>query len=302
MWRPLSLILEIFTHLRYRSRFERLVPAIGTLGAVDVRGGDTWTRYATPRSLFELWAPAFDSPYEPYHCVTLFAALGHARTKPHPPPPGVVERIEDRPLIKVPDQPIEVHWLNQSTMVIIDIFGPAAVSLGVRFIQRGCQPVCTFDNWPHPRGVGKPEFTLAALLYYSPLVADARELIKVDSPPVWLCDASRLVGRRPSPGNFDNRYYLDDTLLPGSNFLKAQGIDRLVIILGNKSRKLAPDVEAWLADRARDGFEVFSTHLDEPALDVQPIRPVRGHFPRIGSRSAAGGFGSLVPEPSSSGG
>lgn len=302
MWRPLSLILEVITNLRYRSRFNRLVPAIGVAGAVDVRGGDTWKRYAKPRSLFEIWAPALDSPYEPYHCVTLFAALDHARISPHPPPPGVVDRIEEHPVLQSPEQPIEVHWLTQSTMVIIDVFGPSAVALGVRFIQRGCQPVCTFDNWPHPKGVVKPEFALASLLYYSPIVADARPLIKVDSPPVWLCDVSRLVGKRPSPGGFDNRYYLDDTLLPGSNFLKARGIDRIVIIRGRDAHTIAADMQAWLADRARDGFEIFSTHLEDPHLDVKPIQPVRGHFPRVGSRSAAGGFGSLVPEPSSSGG
>lgn len=302
MWSPLSLILEALTKARLYWAKAQNVPAIGASGATDALGGETWKRFATARTLFEIWAPALDSPFEPYHCVTLFAALDRANIAPHPLASSSAQSVEAVQVLRPTSELLDVQWLTQSTMVVIDLFGPSTVALGARFVQRGCQPVCTFDNWPHPRAVLKPQFTLAALLRHAPVVAAARPLVQVASPPVWLCDRSRLVGSRPSPGGFDNRYYLDDTLLPGTQFLQRNGIGRIVVIGPARDAVLSPDLNAWLADRARDGLEVFAASVDDPHLDVRPVTPKRTHFPRVGSRSDAGGFGSLVPEPSSSGG
>lgn len=254
--------------------------------------------------LFDTWGPVPGSPWEPFHCVTLFAALERIAA-PGPTAPAVAAKLEAGPHLAPlpadawPDRP---PWLMEGTLTVIDLDGPQSVALGARLVRAGAQPVCTFDNWPHQAGVQKPEEVLAQLLRHATTVAAARDALTPSSPPVWLCDRQRLVGGDPRPRQFDNRYFLDDTLLPGTGYLKKAGIGTIVVVQQTASTSMSRDLEAWLADRAADKMAVFVTHLQTEHLEAEPITPVRSHVPKVGLRSDAGGFGRLIPEPSSSGG
>lgn len=304
MWRPLSWILETIAGIRLYQPPGWTTPAVGSAGATDASGGRSFEAFRSSRALYDLWGPVPDSPYEPYHCATLFAALDRMRSTAEPMPSGPAEvaLYENTPALEAAGPPLEPLWLVQGVMVVVDLPGPSTVALGAKLVARGCQPVCTFDNWPHPHANLRPEAVLAMLLRHAPVVAAARAALLPGAPPVWLCDADRLSGSRPSPGRFDNRYFLDDTVLPGTAVLRGAGIGRIVVVKPEGGTALQKDVAAWLADRAKDGFEVYAATADDPALDLRAIQPAREHFPQVGSRADAGGFGTLIPEPSSSGG
>jgi hypothetical protein len=165
--------------------------------------------------------------------------------------------------------------------------------------------VCTFDNWPHPRGLLKPEDTLEALLRWATTVATARSRLQVTSPPVWICDSERLGTRQGKPGEFDNRYYLDDSVLPGASMLSRAGVRQIVYVTLGGDPTPTLDLEGYFADLLIAGLPVLRLDLADPTLEPGPFatpltrRPVSTFSFR---RSAAGGFGTEVPQPSSGGG
>ena len=65
-----------------------------------------------------------------------------------------------------------------------------------------------------------------------------------------------------------------------------------------------PDLVEWFTELLAAGIEVLHVPVTDPTLTPRPFQasPERRRFSRAGyRRSAAGGFGTEVPEPSSSG-
>jgi hypothetical protein len=217
-------------------------------------------------------------------------------------PPAAAERRE-LPAAARPGAPAP-SWLKGDTWTILDLPGPMAVEAAAWLVGTGCQPVCTFDNWPHPRGVLRAEATLAELLRWATTVADARPRLHSGSPPLWICDSDRLGTRQPGPGEFDNRYYLDDSSLPGPAILRRAGIRKVVYVTAGGSDIPLLDLDAYFRELLAAGVPVLHADLStadrEPSaiqLSQTPRRPRASEF----RRSAAGGFGTAVPDPSSGG-
>jgi hypothetical protein len=188
-------------------------------------------------------------------------------------------------------------------MVLVDLPGPKSVALAARLVQAGMQPICTFDHWPHDRAGIPAERVLEQLMRHSVVVAEARKRLTPEAPPVWICDSLRLTGGRPAPGHFDNRYYLDDSLLPGPRMLRSAGIERLVLVVPSANATISADLGFWLGERLKDGFQTLRVSIDDAGLEARPFTPSgdRNAF-RVGGRNDAGGFGVLVPVPSEGGG
>lgn len=306
MSQPWSKPLEWLGRLRFNtSTWFKHRLAVGNPDAPDARGTTDWKRFVSGEALYMAWGPDAGSPWEPFHTVPLFAALDRIRPKevgPAPPPapgagasaPGTVVLPEHaRPGQKPPP------WLDGETWTIVDLPGPASVAVGAWWAE-AAQLVCTFDNWPHPKGVLRPEHTLAALLRYATTVDEARRWRPPGAPPVWLCDRDRLTGSPAHPGQFDNRYYLDDSILPGPALLRSNGIRRIVYVTTGEPLRL--DLEEAFIGFRKDGVGLFTADLRVPGLPLVPYDPPPKARKRPGDpyrRSAAGGFGSEVPEPSS---
>jgi hypothetical protein len=309
MWPPLSKLLERLGRLRlFRSSITAPPGGTWTVGearASDALGGHTWRQFLAADALYDACGPHPESPWLPFHTPTLFAALEstHSRAPSGDPElPSIDQRLAPERRDPILDTPA---WLAPGNLAIIDLEGPRSVAYGAWLADMGGQPVCTFDNWPHGRGLLKPEHTLAALLRYAPVFQRRRADLTPDAPALWLCDRTRLLGRVPIPTDFDNRYYLDESALPGPGMMKQHGVHTLVVITDPKANALAPDLEAWLFDRHKDGFNVLHAPIDAPHLEATPLTPHRPSFSGYSDglhRSDAGGFGVLIPEPSSSGG
>jgi len=314
MWRLWSRPLELLGRLRLPSLLpgflSRRKIQVGDPLAPDAMGGTGWKELSRPEPLFDAWGPHRDSAWVPYHCVPLFASLDRLQVDtvgPAPPPgaPGRKDPPGELPASARPGSPAP-SWFTPETWVILDLPGPRSVEAAAWLIESVlCQPVCTFDNWPHARGVLKPEETLAELLRWASTVASVRPRITAEAPPLWVCDRGRLGERPGRPGEFDNRYFLDDSVLPSPKLLARHGIERVIYVVQQGSDVPLADLESCFSDLLTAGIPVLRQVLANPeegpralSSPPSPRPPPRSGF----RRSSAGGFGTHVPEPSSGSG
>ena len=302
-------LLEFLGRLGVRFDAQNVDFTIGAPDALDSRRDSDWRRYLSSRFLWGIWAPVPGSRWEPFHCVTLFAAVDELK-KDSPRStlaPVAPDGLPDFIMNAAPVPP----WVANDTLVMVDLPGPQSVGVAAQLIlEGGCQPVCTFDNWPHKLGVIRSERVLAALLYYAGAVYEKRSRLKPDAPPVWICDRERFTGSRPPPGRFDNRYIIEDRLLPGPHLLRAAGIRKVVYVGPARSTRPAEDVRAHLDELIPLGIGIQMASIATPAEWMNPWDYVRPLGTRSGwsiqsmsfMRSSAGGFGGFVPQPSSGGG
>ncbi len=291
-----SLLLKLLEGIgRIRLPMFRLKTRL-TVGRPNAAGfqGGSWREYLDARALSRVWGPGPGSDWLPFHCITLFVALDYLRhdaVGPCDADPWPLGNYR------------HPSWIDASTLLLVDLPGPASVALGAALGVSGCDLVCTFNNWPHPKGVIRPEDTLAALLRYAPWLSERRVLPAAPGPVAWLCDAGRLGAKRGRPGEFDNRYYIEEAILPGPRYLKDRGIGRVVHVTA-QAGPVRADLGSYLHSLPKDGIEVVQTVADasgglstpEPYNVDPPTFSTMGFF-----RSSAGGFGAPVPHPSSGG-
>jgi len=295
MWSPLLKLLETIGRFRFPYFQRRSKLVVGYHNEPDYAGGTAWKDYVNSRKLSAVWGPHPKSPWQPFHCITLFVAVDYLRSELTGP-------AKDDPW------PLGVHtppdWIDPTTLLLVDLPGPESVALGAELGAFGCDLVCTFNNWPHPKGVIHPQFTLAAMLRYASWLSTHRTAFPTPAPVAWLCDVNRLGAAPGKPGDFDNRYYIEDGLLPGPNFLRERGIKRVVYIARDKTT-LRADLAVHLFAYQKAGFELGRAVI---GADGAWSTPVRFNLPEVKFkttgffRSSAGGFGAPVPHPSSSGG
>jgi hypothetical protein len=310
MWRRLSKILDGIGRIRPHVGPPRVPMFVGNARAPDALGSMDWTRFVDPESLFDVWGPPPGSPWAPYHCVPLFAALQTLTRGTFGPTEDATARqhFENSPVLEaaVQARPFGHKWAAEGAWVILDLHGPASVALAVGFVAAGFQPVCTFDHWPHPRALLKPEFILSQLLRHAGSIARLRPALRFDAPPLWICDSARFGVRRGRPNEFDNRYFLDDSILPSKQALAEAGVGHIICLVPSATVRPTQDLCAYFRDLRAEGF----TNIHGAALDDPDLTPFNFHpdvfqirFDRYGYvRSNAGGFGRLIPEPSSSSG
>lgn len=246
-------------------------------------------------SAYERWAPP-DSPWSPWVKPVLFAKGPSTLPTefdtepwtrmnfPHLPPPSV------RPAL------------------ILDVPGVAAVDLGLVAARTGYRPIPLFNAVNGPM----PVVDLAAIRQR--LICDAENVagmpIPPDAPPCFLLD-SRRAGRGPyiAPGYFDNRWVVLPQDFPSSRFLISQDITAVYLINRNGETP-QPDLAHVLHRWQQEGLPIHLLGFEtgRPAEPITVNRP--SHFGALWyrwltlfglRRHAGGGFGSVVPIPSSSG-
>jgi hypothetical protein len=272
----------------------------------DAQGGMEWFDLSTTEALFTAWSPVAGSPWEAFHCAPLFAAVDRIpREMRGPTDPELAEAME------APLEPLQ-QWLfahpatlEPGTWVIVDLPGEQSVALAVDLLRGGGQTICTFDHWPHEAGLLKPEKILGQLLRHATSAAALRERLTVQSPPLWICDRGRLGSAPGLPREFDNRYFLDDSILPGPAILRAASIRRVLYIAETHGQPPVPDVAAYFSYLQKEaGMEIVGLGRDNPEAGFYAPPPPSNSFFNKSSfqRAAAGGFGTLIPTESSSSG
>ncbi|MCU0682211.1 MAG: hypothetical protein MUF34_08150 [Polyangiaceae bacterium] len=136
--------------------------------------------------------------------------------------------------------------------LFVDLPGPEAVAFAAGAASR-FDPVFAFDNWPHPRGVVPAHLTLAALLYYQPLLSartNARNGLQ--APPAFVLDRNRLRPYTDEASQFDNRYV---ARVPGANQLPGLGV-RHALYVGPEGSPELDDLNEDFVAYAAAGVDV----------------------------------------------
>jgi hypothetical protein len=253
--------------------------------------------------LFDLFGPLAGSPWVPYQCPTLFASIDKCNITP--------KSVKLSALFESTQPAQTWPWLGPDTMVIVDLPGETTIEIGALLMQKAAQFISTFDHWAFSatNKVASPAIKaqpiIDTMFTLAPTVHTLRKDLSPDVAPVWLCDSRRLGDSltEPSPGMFDNRYYVDDSILPGLSTLKKGGIRRIVHFREELARDPLPDLIPFITEAHKAGMRIESVALSDqstwtdPKLMAQPPfetkLPIRGF-----KRSDMGGFGKMVPVPS----
>lgn len=249
------------------------------------------------RHTFFIWAPP-ESIWSPWAKPVLFAEL-----------PEVPNALAGTVLPLTDDEAPWVSVFGRRTAFVIDLPGAASVMRGLQLAGHGYRPVPLY-NTSHAHGEVVNTDDLIAGLHTGRNVLPALS-IPADAPPAFLLDSERLPSRSPvAPGRYDNRWVVLPQDFPSGNFLRDHGIDTVLLW---QTQDIAPREDlAHVLRRWQDaGLRVFLKHgaPDNPPALITVNRPsaFRSLFHRFAilsglRRSSAGGFGSVVPEPSQSGG
>lgn len=255
----------------------------------------------TKEQAFQIWAPP-GGPWSAWVKPVLFAHLPH-----------VFEPIEQGAAS------IDARWAPPAdgrTALVIDLPGAQGIQLAAALVLDGYRPVLLYNAAPGP--IGSPnEWGGQALVEVWPIIAMIRQLTPFiagqkffyGAPPAFVLDASRRVARGPvAPGRFDNRSVSFPTDFPSANLLLSRGI-REVLLVQHDGNAPQPDLAHTLRRWQQAGIEIRLQLLEEPGRAPVPITVRRGSpfgwvIYRVLTllrlrRHPLGGFGGVLPEPSS---
>ena len=210
--------------------------------------------------------------------------------------------------------PFDVSWappVSERVAIVVDLPGADSVNAGLALAGQGYRPVPLYNVVPGP-----PTLAAPSAVDVGPVMGalwrggDALEQLNLpyDAPPAFLLDSRRLASGAPRPGGFDNRWVVLPQDFPSATFLASQGIRRAVLVQDNAGQPrsdLAHVLRRW-----QDGGIVVDGLSPAPdarpaRLDVAKPRMFKWMLYALAAtiglrRSSAGGFGSIVPMPSSS--
>ncbi|WNG46063.1 hypothetical protein F0U60_19560 [Archangium minus] len=136
-----------------------------------------------------------------------------------------------------------------ATAVLVDLPGPESVAFAIALAER-FEPVFTYDNWPHPRGVVPAHLTLAAVAFYQPTLRKLAQQRPVPAPPMFVLDRHRLAPYSDERVQFDNRYV---ARMPTAEQLRKLGVQHVLYVVPNGKTQvqelddLNEDFVAWRA-------------------------------------------------------
>jgi hypothetical protein len=246
--------------------------------------------------LYQAWAPE-GAPWSPWAKPVLFAVASPVPGKAH----------EDwqaaRALAGARWTPPEPGGMA----LVLDLPGPFALALALGSARRGWRPVPLFNSCPGTDALVDNEPIRAGL------VDGARWLGETTLPeaaaPAFVLDSRRTDGA-VAPRRFDNRWVVFPQDFPSAARLLSGGIRRVLLVQEGR-REPRSDLAHVLLRWQRAGLEILALDLagSAPAAPIAVPKPSR--FRALGYRalvalglrkSSAGGFGGIVPMPSSGGG
>jgi len=253
----------------------------------------------TGSELFELWAPA-ESVWSRWAKPVLF--VDEVVLFKNPPPPG--ELPGGAPLA-IPEL---LFNTGSSTAVVVDLPGEQSVLAGLALARLGHRPVPLFNGAGHPAALVDTALIFRALKEGTTELA--RAALLPDSPPAFLLDSLRLQDDSlAKPGKYDNRWLVFPQDFPSASFLLSRQIRRVLLV--HEKTQPQDDLAHVLLRWQEAGIEIVDAYPTTSgfARPLEVKRPSRFRtlayraLSLLGlRRNSAGGFGAIVPQPSSSSG
>jgi hypothetical protein len=267
-----------------------------------------------PREVFEVWAPE-SSVWSPWAKPVIFAQ--HV--------------TQDVNIPSNSDAEYDAYWAPHAaerTALIVNLPSDESVRAGLSLAEHGYRPVPLYNT-----SMGqKPVLDINPILIklYAGTSLLQRVYIDDNAPPAFLIDSTRLKGLLPpTPGMYDNRWVVWSQDFPSSNFLRSKEIERVMLI--QSGTRVQDDLAQVLSRWKRDKLEVLVQDVpsiyagDKAKIGMEadaPTSPTQGQIVPFQAsaflafwmwsrmmlpammglrRSSVGGFGGIVPVPSSSG-
>jgi hypothetical protein len=239
--------------------------------------------------LFSLWAPQ-ESPWSVWAKPVLFAEVGAAQDLDYSLPVPSPENFPRPP----------------GTAAVVDLDGTDSILYGLALLTIGYRPVPLFNGTVAPSALVDMRVIQNFLGFGAGALRQAR--LSPDAPPVFLMNADRLDNKTDAskPGRYDNRWCVVPQDMPSAEFLRDHAITQIALVAQNVMDDLA-----HVLRRYQDaGLPISRTpDFGTPLAPIEVARPkfykslIERFEVSLGlRRNAAGGFGAVVPEPSSGGG
>ncbi len=251
----------------------------------------------TNEELFDIWAPA-DVAWSAWVKPVLFT-----------------QQIVPRADLSSPDEwrNADVTWApepHENAALVLDLPGRQAMLTGLALAARGYRPVPLYNACCSHSAVVPMEPILDLIVRAAPYLAGL--FLPDDAPPAFLLDADRLRGTAtPRPGLFDNRWLVFPQDFPSASFLQSHAANSVLLVqlhAGQPQSDLAHVLLRWQQAGLRLQAVAWGSAATAPLpLQVQRPRLFRWMWQRALAslglrRNSAGGFGAVVPMPSSSSG
>ena len=246
--------------------------------------------------LFDLWAPR-GAVWSRWAKPVLFAEMGAVTDF------GAEEGA--LPALSLPADP--------GRALVIDLPGADSVQVGLGLARQGYRPVPLFNSTPGPAGPpgGGAVIDLRPVVEWlmRGQIHPPRVTLPDDAPPAFLLDSRRQPAEpRPAPGRFDNRWLVIPQDFPSAGFLKSRGIERALLVQDGGRDQPSEDLAHVLLRWQEAGIGLFlldrqSAGAPQPLQVQRPSRFKALWYCALASmgfrRNSAGGFGGVVPHPSS---
>ncbi|AFY33801.1 hypothetical protein [Calothrix sp. PCC 7507] len=197
---------------------------------------------------------------------------------------------------------------DRRTFVLVNLPGVESVELGVALGKRGYRPIPLYNCCEGTNAIVPMAAIIDSLVSATPILQQLQ--LPLLAPPAFLIDANRMRDTaKPSPGDFDNRCLIFPEDFPSAKFLLSQGIQRVLLLQRNETPE--SDLAHVLLRWQQQGIQLLRQN---PLVSGQPIPLVVSPPPRFRNfwyraltllflrRNSAGGFGSVIPDESSTGG
>jgi hypothetical protein len=246
----------------------------------------------SPLEIFDAWAPP-DAVWSPWVKPVLFA---HMENNPLSP----FYKDEKASTNEI------TNWIKPADgteALVLDVAGKVAIAAGLELARKGYRPIPLFNGNPGTGAVRDMEPLIDHLMAGTGSLRHARLTPK--SPPAFLLDCYRLDGV-PTPGRFDNRWVTVPQDFPSATKFLTEGIRSVEVIRTKASDDLAHVLLRWQQGGVRLTVRE-PPYASSAVLTVNPPSRFRSLWYRVLvaaglRRSSAGGFGSIVPDPSTAGG
>ena len=214
----------------------------------------------------------------------------------------------------------QINWLqnfNQNTAIIVDLPGIKGVEESLALAQLGYRPVPLY-NGVHNKNesimVVNVQKTAKALYSGAEILAAVN--LPYDAPPVFMLDSRRMEGIGNKPGSYDNRWCVFPQDMPSAGFLLKHGINNVIVRMEGKDifsgipqNNPGNDLSHILFRYQEAGINIQAANYESEPKDFDVTKPsqFKSLYYRFKvtmglSRNSVGGFGSLIPDLSESGG
>lgn len=249
----------------------------------------------SPTEIWEIWAPP-DELWSQWAKPVLIAQITDAGAAA-----GARLNWQEHDVSALPRS-------SDRTAIIVDLPGVLSVTYGLALAKRGFRPVPLYNGCVGRSAVVPTEHLQSAMVEGATELQEMR--IDRDAPPAFLLDAHRLRDAgRVRPGQFDNRWMTFPQDFPSASLLQSREIEMAILLQDEESA--GEDLAHVLLRWKEAGIRVMTQKrgANSTARPLSLLRPpgYRALWHRALAalgfrRNSAGGFGSLIPEPSPQGG